>query len=78
MIEKILNNYRVGKVTCTNEKRLKAGEGFLVWLSANRESKLYNFGYSKEDDRPLFDIMFKGKTLNEALKKTIKYLDELK
>ena len=82
MIEKLLSNFRVGKVICTDEKRLKAGKGFLVWLSTNKESKLYNFGYSEDDDssnvfKPLFDIMFKGNTLNEALEKAIEYLDTL-
>jgi len=71
IINHILKDIRVGKVTCTNEYRLGAGSGFLVWLTANING--YNFG-TNELGLPKYDAIFKGETINEAMEKAIDFL----
>jgi len=80
MINKLLDNIRVSKVTCTNEEKLGAGKGYLIWLTAN---KGYDFGMTNyqdpdEEDRLLKDKMFHGNTIDEALQKACNFLDTLK
>jgi len=71
MINYILKDIRVGGVKCTNEYRLGAGNGFLVWLTANING--YDFGID-EIGLPKYDAMFKGETVNEAMEKAIDFL----
>lgn len=71
MINKLLKDIRVGQVKCTNEYRLGAGSGFLVWMTANING--YDFGVN-ELGLPIYDAMFKGETINEAMEKAIDFL----
>lgn len=74
MINKLLSDIRVGQVKCTNEYRLGAGNGFLVWMTANING--YDFGLN-EIGLPKYEAMFKGKTIDEAMKKAIDFLSYL-
>ena len=75
MVNRLLDNFRVAKVVCTNEERLRAGKGFLVWLTAN---KGYDFGIYKdedyEEDIPRHDAMFIGNSIDEALQQAFDFL----
>lgn len=78
MLNTLMNDARVYKVTCVNWEHLDMG--YVVMLTAKKE---YDFGMtdykdSYEKDRPQKEVSFIGESVNEALQKACDFLDTLK